>query len=311
MGRKFRIPYYRPTFVEKTIGEVGDGTAWPMEASVAQIAAVCFRVRKSEIAGFSYAVGSGVGLVNYHYGNPGPQVDNAKIYVESDFEIYHSDAASFTNSSEATIIAILALFNETDFYSPPYEVVSPGGLFSSSWTADPIDEIAIFDNMSRINGFPAMGPCVYSSSHPNHGALPWLPPAIGPYIAVGLSPSFRRGNLRCAFSGEVAWIDIMGNGDPFDPGNSRYLGFYIDNRGGDLSDYNAFSTDYTGALAGTYTFEFGAIGLPDLTCNLYFNPFVSTPTSSVNVTHYATEWWPYAHENGSPFWNRFDGTRLP
>jgi hypothetical protein len=50
MSRNLVIPYYRPTFVEKTISEVGHGTFFPLLVTLDQIAEIFFRVKDAWIS---------------------------------------------------------------------------------------------------------------------------------------------------------------------------------------------------------------------------------------------------------------------
>ena len=130
------------------------------------------------------------------------------------------------------------------------------------------------------------------------------------------TPNYGEGAINIAFTGRVAFIDVAGNGNPFDPTNRLFVGMEISIIGYDGYFAPHASTNLDGlAPSGVYNatttveLNFGTSGVLAVSCPLY----ISVDYSVINIVPFvikATKWWPYAKEDGTPMYSETTGLPL-
>lgn len=284
----------RFTFVEKTAAEVGDSTAYPMLATADQIAEVMYRVRLSKFTQGSFSDSFGtyfeavnigddpttaepfeIDTVNGYYAVRGYGVawdDSIGEDVAAPFLPYYGDKITMTYSG--VDYNYRQALNEYSVFVPPYDRwVSSTGIINPSPT----------DYFQTGFSYVADGNSL-------------APPSLyNAFLASFNGSSFVQ------FSGEVAWVDINGSGNPLDPLNEMYIGVEL------FSLYVSFfgihtNNTYGGTMTGA-DFVLELSGGQELRCSIYSG---STFTSVQDVRLKAIEWFPYQDAGGN-VWNPATG----
>jgi hypothetical protein len=305
MARNLTIPYYRPTFVEKTLGEVGDGTAWPIEATVDQVAEIYYRVRNAKFTQGDFDFGFGLTFA----------VKNASSVPSS--------ATPFEENASPGVIVWRGYGNiRSD--TGGVDVPAYGQQFFSGettsgthhWRASLDDELVVF--YVPVGGYNMDYPdFIYPVSNSLPTGFSFAGVGSGGWGSVNAFGALYDGQTFVRFSGEVAWVDSNSSGDPLDPLNSRYIGvsFFAS-----LFSFTFVFTDQVLYGAGLDTgakFILELSGGVQLLCPIYSDDTaVSTPS---DVILKAIEWWPYAFDytdpvtgdvTSEPVWDADYGTKI-
>ena len=314
----------RVEFVEKLIGEVGDGTAWPMEVTLDQLAEILYRVKDAWFTSGSITT-TGVGL-SMEGGSPPAQLITGDGVTDffirgycwwgQEFDLRANDAVYFGSPYGPDILPPSDPFSVgylSDFFPPTVEPWVPSGLSLYRDTGDSeriiwLPEYADIDPLAeetaKINGETLR--TAFSQEMSCFGA------GAG-YLIDHPAPT----QLRLEIYPEVAWVDTNASGNPYDPLNRRFLKMRFgvlgtaspfDNVPLDTmpdSGFHSFvdatdlifqlSTSQTSAKIYFYE-EYDGASAADFVSG---SPFIVT----------AQEWWPYAKAGGA-VWNTSTGAKI-
>jgi hypothetical protein len=280
----------RVEFVEKSLGEVGDGTAWPIKVTLDQLAEILYRVKDSK---FSGAITETIDGVAVEFGFSGdPDTD-----LVSEVSVYDYDWFMRRGFSATDVAGFTGYFGEgysvggTEYFdigSNERGIWTPAVTAGSSFRTGLSHEFSIV-----MNGYLETEP---------------LPSHYLAYNAVGgvISPA----GAILTISREVAWVDANSSGNPFDSNNEIWLGLTFDIWG--TLYFTTFASTST-ATAGNDVYTGLELELElssgVLSCPIYFSTGDDTASFSGTIRIEATAWWPYA-KPGGPVWNSGTGAKL-
>lgn len=274
----------RFTFVDKTAGEVGDGTAYPMEVTWDQIAEIFYRVKDAWFTGGSalWKVSGSPQTINAPTGAP----TNRRLDINA--STYHQRGYCKLGGDDyngATYNAGIGSYY-SDIAASEY------GIWRDAWKTPHVDAFTFEqDDPDSIQGGDAYW---------------WGVTGLGTYAKV------QRGD-------RVAVVKSDTEDGLFAPTNKFYLEIEMywadygvvpffggtnihDGGSGDWSAYAEPLTDCQYILR----LESG-----DATCQVYFAAPGSTEWSGTDFIHEAKLWWPYAKDSPAvPVWNSGTGARL-
>lgn len=306
----------RFTLVEKASGLVGDGTAWPMLVTRDQLAEIMYRVRDAVFTAGSLDATGGSFPIEFSGGAPGsPFADQSGD--EFSLRSYHT-----VNALAGGLSGYFgAGYTFTDIVGAKtaYDVTDERGVWIHPdalprwWGEEIATNIPTLLDTGRADL-----PFVCGFSHyVAHGGASSVP---SNYCFYKESFDFPGGTdpveVCVNFSGEVAWVDADGSGNPFSPGNELYVGVRFDLDSFDFpSQVSSLSIDPSGRpdfLEELTSIRFGLelAGSVILYCALYVEDFSEIITGSDFILS-AKEWWPYA--KGSPatdVWNTLTGIKI-
>ena len=294
--------------------EVGDGTVYPLEVTVAQMEAINYRIRQVEVDSCSLET-SYSGTTYEYYVNPPslPQSPNSQYYSSGDFEVYYHDGRVVIATTEALVENSINIYSADSYHGAPYEVGAAATLASSFWAADPTSEFGIFASVASVGGFYGYGIGMFTScNRDTSGGSPYAAPTVGAYYTTDGDTDYPKAQqLLVTLSPEVAFIDTTGSGDPLDPGNQLWLAAGIAN---DSSSGvgNAIQFSNTGAYAdcGTFSLDLSGVSLGEVSCSLYLKRSGYTVTTALDIVATPSTWWPYADKAGNPAWNATTGASI-
>lgn len=321
MARKLTIPYYRPTFEEKTLGEVGDGTAYPMECTLDQVAEIFFRVKDASFISGNAGVGTGDPTL-------APEFIGEVISPTA----VTSDKTAYSNYlSRGYTTWAGDVFVPVDPYNEPYlnAEYDAGGGFMARDIAD--DELGMWLQMilpdwnSLDTGFVTAfsfnqtGGTSIWSTNPEHvfrfeyGFTPPYP--LDP-------PTVEDVDASVVFSGRIGVVKESASDSIFAAGNRYFIGLEFrmetTSSGVGFVEISTNETTLTGGGAqipiagggGGYVQYVIRLASGDIECPLYLysdNAATYPVTYGENFIHEATEWWPYADGEGNPVWDTLTG----
>lgn len=279
----------RLEFVEKLSSEVGDGTAWPLLVTQDQLAEILYRVKDSA---FSGSVTETLGGVTVEFGFSGDPA-NALVAEDSAYDYLWFSRRGYSATDvdgfegyfgEGYSVGETEYFDIADkekgVWAPP---VNEGFSFRTGLT----HEFTVFSEGG-----------LESDPLPDH------------YLAYNkVDSSISPAQALLQISGEVAWVDVNGSGNPFDPENELYLALQLD-MFGTLYFSTSLSTNAVEAgnsVATGVQFEIG-LSTSDLAIPIYFTTGDGSASYSGAIRLDATEWWPYA-KIGGDVWDADTGIK--
>lgn len=282
MGNRVTTPNLRFEFVEKTSAECGDGTAFPMEVTLDQVAEIFYRVKDAWFTG-----GSASWEV---FGSPqtmyAPTTAPTNRTLEIDNFTYQKRGYTILGSYQYNSAIYDAGIG--NYYSDIAD--NENGMWKDAWN-DPTH----VDAFSYIQDDPLT---------PQGTSEWWGDASLGAYARVkrgekvavvkvdpadGLYAATNKFYLEI----EMYWQDygVL----PFGGGTNIYDGGF-----GDFSSYAVMISNYILRLASG-----------DATCPVYFAASGSTNETGTDFIHEPQEWFPYAKDNPSvPVWNTATGEKL-
>lgn len=340
-------------FVKKTALEVGDGTAFPMEVTPDQLAEIGYRVRDSKFV-------TGYADILFEADAEDPEEDNHNIssftFGDPPESLYEINTTDFLIRGYCTSRQSFYPFDDEDpmndyglgYFSATYlvdedigssatkvrETVSEIALWAS--TKDPLETSLIgkYEQIGRYEQRPPDPYYVYFLTAPSdmrfrtgfsyfgqdglYTLIDGYPSGFSDFVFAGGSTAYVN------FSGEVAWIDLDGSGNPFSPTNKLYIGMIfaqgndpviISTDTGELLGDSVSSSSYANSPLGA-DFELELAGGEILSCPLYWGVTydVGVSTSVYAATNYrlkATKWWPYAKDSPpTPVWDVDTGLKI-
>lgn len=305
MGEKIHTYDSRITFVDGWLTggtdpadgsvECGDGTAYPLEVTVDQLAEIFYRVRDAWFTSGRMNIDFGSGSEEWlsFYGSPiTTQLVNEENSGDNfSFRSYHTDGTLPTHLS--SYFGIKYTVRATDYYD-----VSDNEL--AMWLPYVSGEAPAF-NGSGSNDFK----CGFTH-YSEYVGITNTPSFYGIYNPYAVSTSYEPANITVEITGKVAFLDDNGSGDPMDSGNKLYLG--VELKGG-IQSADVFSTDsdYDTISSMMYAGVDMVFKLSNSSpsCPIYHTDNGDSFPAGTNFTLEAKKWWEYADSNGDP---AFDST---
>jgi len=287
--------------------EVGDGTDYPLEVTVAQMEAINYRVKQVEVDSASLETESGGTTYEYYFNPPSlPQDPISQYYASGDFEVYYHDGRVVIATTEALTNSAIDIYSADSYHGAPYEVGAAATIASSFWAADPTSEFSLFASTAAIGGFFGKGVGMRTTCNRDiSGGSPYTAPTVGAYDTVdGSSPGVNW--LTVSLGPEVAFIDTTGSGDPLDPGNQLWLAAAIGNYSGGVNGIQ-FGNNEAYADCGTFTLDLSGVSLGEVSCSLYLRRTGYTVNTDIDIVATPTTWWPYADKAGLAAWSATTG----
>lgn len=325
----------RVTFVEKTLGEVGDYTDFPIEVTGATIADKLDKIAeiyyRSKIAQFTEntlisdtGISSGVTT-----GSISPRVMVGSTGTGG------YDPTLMCGYWSIDDLGMPSSANSLDFLDAQYSASVGSGLGSATTNVNfrDINEresgIWLYPDTGEnptwnkpMGSYLGMGFYFYTGSGTEMGlddqdfktAFSWY--SISPNASYNVQPDipvpyiqddsfspdivYEELAVIVQFSGEIAWV-----GDSlYHPDTQFFLGMRVD--GVFFSGFGSFtsSNDIGAGSSGRYVMRLSS---GDLSC-----PLESSPAIAVgDIVHEAVEWWPYAKGSpATPVWNTATGAKL-
>lgn len=300
MGRKLTIPYYRPTFVKKTIGEVGAGTEYPMLVTVDEVAEIFYRARD---AWFTAGTSPGEG------GSAGDSSDPKNIVNAPDENemCYAIAAHSWMRGYHAA--ATYPIYNPYFDAFPSITMDTPGGLDSAKFTSYTYNSLTFFDLLTNdeLNQFQ-----IFIDADGTSAADFWKPCAFNHFIQTDSDGSSLYGfdmSTIALWLGVTSEVAFVGADGPFDEGASLYIGlnFFIE----EVYGPGLWSRDFSGSHDMTPACKL-IFQLSDSApeCQLYTESGFESFAADFVLT--VQKWWPYDKDGSgtNPAWNTLTGAKL-
>lgn len=305
MGRKLTIPYYRPTFVQKELSEVGDGTAWPMECTLDQIAEIFYRVKDARFIS---------GKIGHTYSGT-----NVEIRVPSMEPPQRAYFPLVSNSQARGYCFGPTADDEPDtgFFTASYDSGQGPGSFYRD-VGD--DELGMWSWPLTVSEMNHGGKDMHNAFSYVSGATGIDSPPPSPeeewvhsWDVDGSIAGPAYGDV--SFDGGVGVVKADPENDMLDPTNTFYLGIVVylewfpDSGPGfwGSTDISLVGTPYA-ACNYVIRLESG-----DIQCPFYVINDVYDSVYGEDLIHEATEWWPYNTEadgSGDPVWDTLTGAKL-
>jgi hypothetical protein len=295
----------RVTFVEKTAGEVGDGTDFPILVTLDQLAEIMYRVRDAW-----FTAGSLVSSYTLEYDPPVTVVSTTAFLNTPDTELAAAVNIPGGGLFGSTFTYVRA-YNTADTVPAAFDSYFNAGYFIfGSMYRDCNTEVGIWypdygysyddQNITFRSGFSH-----FVESRAEFGPSP--PPEGFYTIFTDLEYSTGyNGSVNTfatvKFTGEVAYV----GDNPLDPAAEIYLGVEMNcsmASGGVRTKIDGYHTGDTGA-----NFVLGLAGGDSVSCKLYSGV---THDSISDFVLQAQRWWPYAKGSPpTPVWDSETGAKL-
>lgn len=348
--------------VEKTSSEVGDGKPHCMLATREQLAEVMYRVKDAQwVSGSAEQIQVNIddepvfsSVVTFTSASrPTAKVEwelqsgaedaaytrRAYVTVSNDATPdMPMDAYGTSLFSEATYLTVGGVFGGSTHDLAFREAVSEYAMWANAFPLDDANQAGHYEVGEIIDdtylevpddqfrtGFSFVGESWT-------GLYPWATPAIyAPYSTfedlMGGSPNpYLGGSVELIISGEVAWVDDNGSGNPFDPLNRLYIGvtFIIRNSFHGTTGVIAFCTD-TSLLTAPAASSSALLKLKLSGDEQYITAPIYVDQDGLESPEYyyeagsvtdwifeATDWWPQAKNSpATAVWNSATGIKIP
>lgn len=292
MGQDIKIIPYRFNFVEKTIGEVGAGTMWPMLVTLDQVAEIEYRIRDSKLTG---------AMTETYTDESDPPAESTLVFGFSG-----DPGASLVESSGTDP----EWFSRRAFSAK--DVTNFEGHFSATYTiGGSLDPDGYYDAIGELSmwSFPVgvefkTGLSQFLTADNEYDPID--PPSnYACYLDLG---GIFPAQASVVFDGSVAWVDDNASGDFFDPLNRKFIGVRLEATSSAYITTSFTTVDGGGYLRGT-DFEIELAG-DILSCPLYSTSYGPGFSYSGNIRLVATKWWPYDDGNGNPVWDVDTGLKI-
>lgn len=289
----------RVTFENKILADVGDGTEWPLEVTLDQLAEILYRVKDAAFDSgglISFDTGSGTTTLFIDY----PPDENSQRYFSDEItgDIMQSARGYFAESA-----AIAAPFSDYfgDAYTPSYgatEARDIGDNERGIWV--PPEEVTWGTEAPEgaLNHSPVGWGTAFSHLFSSYAFT------TGSFTGYGLytdGPSSPNPSLSLSTFMEVAWVGT----DILDSSTRYFLKVLF--RVFFEADEVITSID-TGTSAGNLNFQ---LSIDVLTIPLYVTAYGATISAAIDsdFTISAFQWWPYAKPGGD-VWDTATGEKL-
>ena len=300
--------------------ECGDGTKYPLEITVDELSEIAYRVRDCNFTAgalsyddgtIAYDVGvydfTGSSLADYSAGSTFGDYSESKRGYCYDFKLAEDDLAATSHDP-----AFTASYGPSPFLGNYFRELADseagmwvGVTYTQSMESDMFDLYYLREE-TQIYGKPFGFNCAGSGTEES--------PSVGGVFAVTTfegTPVFIQTEFEAASDLEVAYLDVTGSGDPFDPGNRLFLSFvfHFTINDGYVSAFSTHENGTTGTLLSPATDFSLVLSGSTVSCPLYYDGSLTWDTT-ISFTLTATKWWEYKDSQGSPVWDEDLGTRI-
>lgn len=263
----------RFTFVDKTAGEVGDGTAYPMEVTWDQIAEIFYRVKDAQFTGGSASWKVTVYDVGFStISAPTTAPTNRRLDVSA--STYQQRGYCKLGGDDYNG----ATYNSGTGSHYSDIAASEYGIWRDAWKTPHVDAFSF--EQDDFNG-------TQSSNSQWWGT---------PFVGVGVRAEVKRGD-------SVAVVKL----DPADGLFAATNKFYLEIEMLWTDYYPVQYFGGTNIYDDGYGYDWSAYAEPicqyilrlesgDATCQVYFAADAWSEESGTHFIHEATEWWPYAKD---------------
>lgn len=329
MPERITSAKHRFTFVEKSPGEVGSLTRYPVQVTRDQVAEIFYRVRDA-----SWISGN----VNFQYGAVPfddhmdihiPQLSRPAALIQ---EMDYSPDAHQSKRGFAFKSAGIQVFGGGSILLQTM-VAGADASFGADYQAGAVDPADVWrdvlskergkwaaDLIERYDPTDAILMGLAFHSHSVSGVLnDAATDGVYAFDSAFNGSGFEGADAGVSFSGEVAWVDVNGSGNPLDPLNELYLGVIFTVQ----CNSNALVRPYATTLPIDPPAEISTglkfiIRLPsgDLSCDLALNPddVAFTPYDSHTGTDFILEadlfWASAKNDPDTAVWNTATGVKL-
>ena len=313
-------PDLRVRFVEKTSAEVGEGTPFPAQASLDQIAQIYFRAKTAEWQG---------GEITAFWDD-----SDAAVYPDSKSVIV-APSSPPTPGTTNHQFAVDAYNSLMWYYTRGYCTPDPVPLFSEGYMGESypaydvsyrrdidIDERAMW--LPEFTDSPTVCTTAFSWDSADLSSAASDAPVLQGYgqtIPYG-SPYYYQMPFSVLFSGEIAVVLSAPGASFWGAGNAYYLGVRVRTANAasayTLTGWYGFdgldtvSATFLNPLhCGNYVMRLA--NDTDVSCKLYTEMWIGEDSAGTvgNLIHKVTEWWPYAKDSPAvPVWNSATGEKL-
>ena len=349
--------------------ECGDGTAYPMEVTVEQLSEIMYRVRDAEFVSGSltaeYDGVTDVGTITgtrptalfeaeaavpfnggafslrgyctsveaFNVGDPQPMDHVADGVLGTVYEVgdayspdYNEDGIHKVREAE-TEHALWLNSNPTAISPAPYT----GKLEMGDFYLITLSNISMFSAAHDVVAYEMFTPFRTGFSFDSASSYGQDSTIYSPEVdSDGFLATCSEVVLN--FSGEVAWLDDDGSGNPLSAGNRLFIGmgFHFEivseqGLGSMITTNKAFATDYYSSLVSNQTLvdtgnslrlRLSSSPLRELVVPLYSytedygGGIQAGYTGSTDWIFEATKWWPYADQAGDPVYDEDTGLPL-
>ena len=296
-----RVKFVKGTTATPSSGEVkvGDGTFFPMQATIQQIFELFYRVKDARFDAQSCISRDDRPSGGY------PEIAFSSTAPSPNYHDAQFGSGWYVKTERSWVSAGVNLTDELQIWTntldePEEALVAAGDAFDTIMPTNP--DHGIVCGLSHYSEFDC-GLTPYDTFYSG------FPSAYFPYATdVTDSQYIINAGVELAFNGVVA---VTGDGDPFNNANDLYIGLHFEAYTQDGSPYlynlDAFTYDSTFSSYSTGVNLEIVLATGSITAPLYSSTTGSLGWGGYGFVLRATEWWPYAHHNGKPVWNTGTG----
>lgn len=280
--------------------ECGDGTAYPLEVTPAQLAEIFYRVKDSKLTGSVTETFDGTVNIIGFSGTPDAALVSGVIATDWDWFVQRGystdDVTGFSGMFGSVYTASGGYAGSGSFYDVAADE-------RAMW----IPDSAAVDFNGPTHWRTGFSHLFNSTGTANMASMPsW-------YLAYHDLDGYIFGaSASLIFNGRVAWLDDNSSGNPFDPANRLFIG--LEFTASDVAYAGLYQISTNNAVvSNTLTtgslFELELSNSVVLSCPFFCSSNGSGITYSGNIRAVATEWWPYAKAGGA-VWNTGTGAKI-
>jgi len=305
----------RVTFVEKSAGDVGDGTAYPLLATLDQIAEIWFRVREAHFTGGSIeaalddplAMPTLVVVITAATTAPttfceqdsGSSDENRRGYTTPE-----TDGAATISAHNANFLDSLYDAGAGNYYSDILDreqgmwLVGETNVTLPYWNLGTLATTNAF-SYNCVNAVVGTGNTNYFYSTSEFtGGVPPTPPV------------FEQTYASVIFNGEIAVLKADPANGMLDPANSFYIGleFQCNNTAFTPITVSTNLASISGSPVSPCNYSI-VLSSGTISCPVYGDFGTWFSATGVDFVQEAQEWWPYAKAGGA-IWDTATGAKL-
>jgi hypothetical protein len=327
MAERVTTPSLRFRFVEKTTAQVGSLTDYPVQITLGQAAEIFHRVRNASWYSGSIDIQYGTAPFDDHYEIFIPSISQPAPLIQEVVNLATPHASKrgyafkkkgvadeFGNLLyEQTMVAGADDYYDADYQSGAYDPDDVWRDGKSREASIHASDLVEWDNLDGgvTTGFSFLSVAEGGGTDPASSGVYAFDSRFN---FIGNENTFAY----VIFSGEIAWVDVNGSGNPIDPLNELYLGVEFKAVSTPMLDVTSISTKASGdpnAVSASIKFIL-RLSNSDLVCDLEISPFIfilgtydsHTGTDFVLL---ADTWWPSAKNSPAvPVWDTTTGAKL-
>jgi len=307
--------------------ECGEGTAYPMEVTVDQLAEIYYRVKDAKFTS---------GYFQIHYSLFG---DDLTMQVSS--VPPSTDLVEIIDNNSSSIVSARGYYAAINDASPEKPLADVGNdLFGVTYYYNTLtSDLAIRDIQDKESAlWSRAGEIIDLNLYGTYwdGSIDLGVPTTGSHDPTGFRTAFNqtfindgaaaiygiyndangietRSDASLVISSKVAFVDVTGSGDPLDSGNRLFISLSFLMESESLIYVSSDSQSVASLTSAGINLTIELSGGLSVSCPLYYDTSLLAPDwSFMSATDFiieATEWWPYATSTGDPAWD--EDTGLP